>query len=67
MPLKLALQVSTNDNGFLREEKPIKRLGLQRVASITANKGIPIEQYIVGFYSVISESIVVLLENLNLT
>ena len=67
MPLKLALQIPTNDNGFLREGKPIKRLGLQRVASATANKGIPIEQYIVRFYSVISENIVALLENLNLT
>ncbi|KAG1706958.1 hypothetical protein GQR58_003582 [Nymphon striatum] len=38
------IQVSTKENGLIREEKPIKRLGLQRVVSVTANKGIPIEQ-----------------------
>ena len=28
----IIIQVSTNDNGWPRKEKPIKRLGLQRVA-----------------------------------
>lgn len=48
------IQVSTNESGLIRKEKPIKRLALQRVASISANKGIPIEQYIKGNYAVLS-------------
>ncbi|KAG1661213.1 Transient receptor potential cation channel subfamily A member 1 [Nymphon striatum] len=51
------IQVSTNENGLIREEKPIKRLGLQRVVSVTANKGIPIEQYIKGNYNVLSKKV----------
>ena len=51
------IQVSTNENGLIREEKPIKCLGLQRVASVTANKGIPIEQYIKGNYNVLSKKV----------
>ena len=40
------IQVSTNNNGLLHEEKAIKRIDLQRVASVSKNKGITIEQYI---------------------
>lgn len=51
------IQVSTKESGLVREEKPIKRLGLQRVASVTVNKGIPIEQYIKGNYKVLSKKV----------
>lgn len=51
------IQVSINDNGLLHEEKPIKRLCLQRVASVTTNKGISIDQYIEGTYPVMSKKI----------
>ena len=46
------IQVSTNNNGLLHEEKAIKRIDLQRVASVSKNKGITIEQYIEGNHSV---------------
>ena len=42
------IQVSANNNGLLQEEKTIKRIDLQRVASVSKNKGITIEQYIEG-------------------
>ena len=46
------IQVSTNNNGLLHEEKVIKRIDLQRVASVGKNKGITIEQYIECNHSV---------------
>ena len=45
------IQVSTNNNGFLHEEKAIKRIDLQRLASVSKNKGITTEQYIKGNHS----------------
>ena len=48
------IQVSTNNNGFLHEEKAIKRIDLQRVASVSKNKGITIEQYIKGNHLVMT-------------
>ena len=45
------IQVSTNNNGLLHEEKAIKRIDLQRVASVSKNKGVTIEQYIEGNHS----------------
>ena len=40
---------------MLREEKPIQRLGLQTVSSVTMNKGVQIGQYIKGTYAVMSK------------
>ena len=48
------IQVSTNNNGLLHEEKALKRIDLQRVASVSKNKGITIEQYIEGNHSVMA-------------
>ena len=48
------IQVSTNNNGLLHEEKAIKQIDLQRVASVSKNKGITIEQYIKGNHSVMT-------------
>ena len=48
------IQVSTNNNGLLHEEKAIKRIDLQRVASVSKNKGITIEQYIKGNHLVMT-------------
>ena len=51
---QLIITVSTNNNGFLHEEKAIKRIDLQRVASVSKNKGITIEQYIKGNHLVMT-------------
>ena len=51
---QLIITVSTNNNGFLHEEKAIKRTDLQRVASVSKNKGITIEQYIKGNHLVMT-------------
>ena len=48
------IQGSTNNNGLLHEEKVIKRIDLQRVASVSKNKGITIEKYIEGNRSVMA-------------
>ena len=51
------IPVSTNENGLKRNEKSIKRLDLQKVAYVTANKGIPIEQYIKVNYDILSKKV----------
>ena len=59
--------ISTNDNGLLREEKPIQRLSLQQVSSVTTNKAVQIGQYMNGIYAVMSKRYSMPLENSNLT
>lgn len=49
------IQVSPNDNGLLRNKKPVKLLGLQQVASLTTNKGIPIDRR--NLFSCVKEKI----------
>ena len=58
------IHVSTNNNGLLHEEKAAKRKDLQRVASVSKNKGITIGQYIRGNHSVMALKKFILIKEL---